>query len=361
MIGLVAAAAAAPAAHGAPPRVSGQLEAGPELAGRQAAWAESRKVRHGGAVNRIRLGDGARTATIQQTRNRHLLLFDASPDALAFDWARGTDGGRGGTIFHPNPRGGPLRGPYRPISGCRDPFNDEVAQEQQSDLDGTLLLRIGGFSCSGGVGLQDLAPGGSSSEINLPGRAVSDPVAIAGRYVAFVDRRPDDYRFSWITVYDRMAGGELYRTANLPIGIPAIDLRADGTLALAYIDDTSDRTFGTSRVDWYSAAEPRQHRLPYSLTTPAVAIGGDRILVERKRPQGRRELALVGLRGGVQTVARFARGDELGYRRTGALDFDGTRVAFAQRRLRIVRVRRHGRVRLRRKLGPTTVELRRVP
>jgi hypothetical protein len=349
-IALVTTLAAAPAAHGAAPRVSGTLLAGPELAGRQAAWAES-----GRTGDRIRLaGGGARPATIQRTRGRGLLLFDASPSALAFDWARQSDGGRGGTIFHPDPRGGPLRGPYRPLGGCREEFNYEGPPRQDSDLDGTLLLRGAGLPCSAGFVIDDLASG-SSTPVDLPGRDVSSPMAIAGRYIAFVEQRPDNHRFSWVTVWDRMAGREAYRTADLPIGIPGIDLQPDGTLALGYIDDTVDRTFGTSRVDWYSVAEPRQHRLPYSLTTQAVRIGGGRILVERKRPHGRRELALLGLRGGVRSVARFALGDERGYRRVGDFDFDGTRVAFARRKQRLVRT--HGR--LRRKLGPVTLELRR--
>jgi hypothetical protein len=325
--------------------------AGPELAGNQAAWAES-----GRTGDRIRRGGGgARPATIQRTRDRGLLLFDASPAALAFDWARRTDGGRGGTIFHPDPRGGPLRGPYRPLAGCREEDNAEVAPRQDSDLDGTLLLRGGGLPCSAGFVIDDLASG-TSTAVDLPGRDVSAPMAIAGRYIAFVDRRPDDYRFSWITVYDRVAGREAYRTAVLPVGIPGIDLEADGTLAVGYIDE-ADRTFGTSRVDWYSVAEPRPHRLPYSLTLSRVKIGAGRILVERKRPHGRRELALLGLSGGARGVARLARGDERGYRRVGDFDFDGTRVAFARRKQRFVR--RHGR--LRRKLGPVTVEIRRAP
>jgi hypothetical protein len=353
-IAVLAAVLAAPAAHGAAPRVSGTLVAGPELAGSRVAWAESR-----GAADRIRLaGGGSRPATIQHTRDRGLLLFDASPAVLAFDWARRSDGGRGGTIFHPDPRGGPLRGPYRPLAGCREEFNDEAAPRQESDLDGTLLLRGAGLPCSAGFVIDDLASG-NSTPVDLPGRDVSAPMAIAGRFIAFVEQRPDDHSFSWVTVWDRAAGREVYRTSNLPIGIPGIDLQPDGTLALGYVDESVDRTFGTSRVDWYSVAEPRQHRLPYSLTTPAVRISGDRILVEKKRPQGRRELALLGLRGGVQSVARFGRGDDRGYRRVGDFDFDGTRVAFARRKLRLVRVRRHGRVHLRRKLGPVTVELRR--
>jgi hypothetical protein len=347
-------------AHGASPRVTGKLDAGPELAGARAAWAETSTARRG-TVNRIRLAPAhGRPTTVQRTRDRHLFLFDASPAALAFDWASGRGAGRSGTRFDRDPRGGPLAGPYHPLVACGEPVYQEVAEELPSDLDGSLLLTPDSSDCLGSLLLQDLQAG-TTVPLAVGSRVVRAPVAIAGRYVAFSELRADNYSFQWVTVFDRLAGREVYRTANLPLGFPGIDLQPDGTLAVTYVDDTRDRTFGTSRVDWYSIAEPRQHRLPYSLATTPVSIAGNRILVDRKRPHARTELALLGLGGARQSVARFANGGERGPRRAGSFDFDGSRVVFAQRKASYVRVRRHGRVRVRKRLGPITVELRRAP
>ena len=181
-------------------RLSGPLVGGPDLAGKRVAWAETRDRGRRPPVGLVRLArPGARTATAFRTSDRSLLLFDASPRALAFNWATSEGAGRSGTRFDPDLRGGQLGGPFTALPACNEPvFSEGQGPETDSDLDGSLLRTAEGPHCPAAPGpivLRDLSKGGAT-RVETAQRVVRDPVAIAGRYVAFLESQADNFGIS---------------------------------------------------------------------------------------------------------------------------------------------------------------------
>ena len=358
VLGLLAASSAGAASY----PLNGTLVGGPELAGDRVAWAQTLAPRRS-----FHLRDLVRTAapgesvrTVFRTRDRALGMFDAGPGYLAFDWSSTRGAGRSGTEFTPDPRGGPLEGPFQRLPSCRAPTFAEALEPLRTDISGSLLATATSEDCDslrGDVILRDLATA-TAMPLALPGRVVAHfgEIALAGRYAAFGEFKPEDYSDAWVTVYDWQSGTEVYRTRNLPLGVPSFDLNDDGTLAIAYLDEERDPSLRTSVIDWYSVADPTPHRLPHRLRHSELRVAGDMILAEVKVRRGR-ELAVLDLGGGLTSVKRFALPGRTGALRLGGFDFDGERVAYASRRARRVRVRGKPR----RRLGPVVVHVVRAP
>lgn len=329
---------------GADSRVNGRLTGGPLLAGNQAAWVESR-----GAPSRVVLGGGRGSPrTVFRAPGGGLYAFAASRRWLAFDFAQGRDEGRSGFIVTPHLRVGPLRGPFTEVrSDCADPQATELNGNALATVEGVGGTCEGQLGSTGGVLLRE-PPTAAPREIALAsGRSplAGTPLRIAGRYVAWLGTDRPYERL--IYVYDHVAGRDLYRVriatriTNTPL---AFDLQDDGKLVVAWEDG------GPIQARWYSAAEPRQHRLPFRLRRHAVRIAGDRILFDRLLPRRgrvrRSELTLSTLRGHATRVASFS-SSRRGRTRVGLFDFDAARIAWASR------TNRRG--------APTRVHLRRAP
>ena len=184
---------------------------------------------------------------------------------------------------------------------------------------------------------------------------------MAGPYVAYADLSqtgtPTEPGGITVAVVTGATGALIFRTQQYPaVRSLAFDLRADGTLAVAR--STGKR----SNLTWYSIAEPREHRISDALRSTAVRLVGDRVLYERRLSDGRGALTITRLGAGSSTVARFAAPKRSGTARVGAFAYDGTRVAWAQRKVRIRRLRVRGKDVIRRAFrGPVKIVVRRAP
>jgi hypothetical protein len=347
---LVVSATTAPSAHALP--VRGELEGGPRLAGDEIAWAEHSRGRL--AVRLGRPGEGAETLFRSQPAARmhpRFGVFAASAGALVFDVVGRP--GRGGvpSVL----RVGSLRGPYHVVErDCIEPA------ATGADAEGTVTAVAHCAADACGIRFEDVASGAVSG---LCSYHLIGAVSFAGTYLAF-EELDLVARTRHVIVYDRSAGAEAFRVA-LSYGGPEqdlfdFDIQADGKLAL--LRRRPGRPHPSGRLEWYSPAEPSPHRLaqtpllfPRGGGPPAVRIAGDRIAFDRwtgaaRHDSGRYELAVASLSGTVTTtIARFAPGRRASSARVGDVDFDGSRVSWGSRRITFKRVRRGGRVRLRRR------------
>ena len=311
-----------PAAAGARPFVRGQLDVGPELAGAEMVWGESR-----GGVLRIKGGKpgrGGRTLFTRRTRPRQGVRFKglaASAQGIIFDLSS-----RGNLSETPSVyelRAGRLGGRLTSIRGgcisvvldADGPFVTYQIPEglcADKGLEGNVLT------------VRNVLTGATSTV-----REASEP-RIAGRFIAYTRVAGEDV---FIDVRDRTTNAPAY---SVRIARPAaerdFDVQADGKLALVYREKR-----GSPRhvIEWYSPAEQQAHRLPVAARTPLVRMVGDRIAFERA-VKGGTELVVADLAGKLTSVSRFGGRS----RRVGGFDYDGARMAWARRTGKRTRIER---------------------
>jgi hypothetical protein len=155
-------------------------------------------------------------------------------------------------------------------------------------------------------------------------------VAIAGRFVAWIDRHD-------VVVYDRSARRLAYRARIGPeAGIDVdlgFDLQRDGKVAVSYRLIEFVRTSPTT-IAWLSPSAPRLHRLRLRGNDTRVRIADDRIAVERFLSPTRSVLVVATLAGLARPVAGFAPPLRL----RGRFDFDGRQITWASDRVTSTRV-----------------------
>jgi hypothetical protein len=169
-------------------------------------------------------------------------------------------------------------------------------------VDGTVVA-VAPSSCGFGadVTVVDTSPGAPVPQrtIPVPLERNTGELRLAGRYVAYIDRVDDSptspERF--ITVYDWVAGAEVYRArASSAVPIPGdfridfFDLQHDGTIVYASGRSKPPPSFNLKPpcvnrygVAWASVAEPVAHLIPgLKACSPEMRIGAGRIAAFRR-------------------------------------------------------------------------------
>lgn len=296
------------------------------LAGRRAAWSQD----NGLDTEIVRTGArGIRTRTVYREQAISLQDFAASASRLAFS----------STFTGGAPVGplqivvlvGRLTGPFAARGGSCPGAG--VA------LDGGRLLSLDRPSRCGNTGtdvavIDDAA--GAVQRIPLGVRA-ADPVAVAGRYLAFAD-----VTNRTVTVLDLAARRIVLRVPVTVDPLPGFDLQGDGKLAIS-----RRLARGRFEVDWHSPSEPSAHRISTAGAAAAVHIARDRVAFLRR---GRvLELVYARLSGRRKRVASFRRRGRGPTALVGSFDFNGVRMTWGVRRrgrgdhptkIRVARVRR---------------------
>lgn len=110
-----------------------------------------------------------------------------------------------------------------------------------------------------------------------------DRVALAGRFVAWVEAPPESSPAGNVVVYDRVSHTRAYTVANAQ-PVRDLALRADGTIVFAYRPDPEEHPFRTF-VQTASPQAPARRRvgLP-SRAFYFLRISGDRIGFLRAAP-----------------------------------------------------------------------------
>jgi hypothetical protein len=155
-------------------------------------------------------------------------------------------------------------------------------------------------------------------------------VAIAGRFVAWIDRHD-------VVVYDRLARRLAYRArigpeAGMDVDV-GFDLQRDGKVAVSYRLIEFVRTSPTT-IAWLSPSAPRLHLLRLRASDTRIRIAGDRIVAERFLSPTRSVLVVANLAGQARPVAGFAPAVRL----RGRFDFDGRQITWASDRVTSTRV-----------------------
>ncbi len=190
------------------------------------------------------------------------------------------------------------------------------------DLDGPLLVAA---NC--GVWLYDLTD-------DAPPRELSGGLGylprIAGRHVAWIEPGAGG---PTIVVTHLDSGAVVYRVA-VPAGVASYDLGEDGTLAVV-----RERRIAAGarrfRLGVATVARPalRRARFPDAAAPFSVRIAGDVIAYLRRRPgTASARLGRVDLAGRRRGIERTVLGG-------AGFDFDGRRLAWAERSDRAVRIR----------------------
>jgi hypothetical protein len=309
--------AAAATADAAPRRVArAEPAGGPVLAGNSVVYAGV-NARHQVEVRRVapngRTTVLARMGTHRFEGDPPFVALTASAIHVAADRivVPGTDVFR----YTETALTGPLDGPLAALDfHCRPPQNQIPADDadQPFSIDGGRLAFVR-EACANGVRdrrvvIRDLATGVESAGIPTSGVGV----ALAGRYVAFLDPADDEA----VQVYDLERGAAAYSAPNS--SRVAFDLQSDGKLALAdYGDSACD-----GNIAWYSVTDPRRHPVePQCGALTPMAIEDDRILSST----GRR-LRVTQIGGATRTVDLPV--DSEG---PDTLDFDGERLVFGEK------------------------------
>ena len=168
-----------------------------------------------------------------------------------------------------------------------------------------------------------------AGNLSRPFGVVSSPVVCRGAIV-HVNASPDAERdVAWssgrtIVVYDWRSGAERYRVDVdiSPYGAFRFDLQDDGKTAAAY-SVGGDRPF--TKVVWFSR-DQRSGRFVANLPDvwSEVRLAKDYVVFEHVT-RGRTAVVLSDLRGNARELAGYGAATRV----VGAIDFDGTRVAWA--------------------------------
>jgi len=298
---------------------SHQLREGPLFAGRLAAWTEADGRRY-----LVRIGRrGRRARTVYRAPEPYDVEgLSASAWGLAFTQVPRLSGDQPTTVL-----AGPHRGPFTARGGCATPG---------SDLDRTRLFTLDQpFLCSplaparSSAVIEDLATGGR--QVVPLGVHATGPLKIAGNYVAFRDAGPD----APITIFDWVQRRADYQ---IPRGL-GFDLQADGKTAVS-----TSRPGRRTRIDWYAPWDPRPHRTYEGPSVRGIRLARNRIVFVRRpgRSRATQEIVYTRLSGsGLRVLARFGRPARRGRLRflRSLADFNGSRIAWAERAERSNRVR----------------------
>jgi hypothetical protein len=209
--------------------------------------------------------------------------------------------------------GGTIRGPLSVIESC--PQESQLSFPPAPAIDGDLSAWTAADCVRDRVRIQ---LGASQRTVDAGGYIPA--LAAAGRYVAWIGGQR-------LTVYDAQAGSVAYSVAIPPATF--LDVDADGTAVIAPSDvgnghGACGHDF-PDRITYYTPAEPAAHLVPVSSCREVVKIAGGRIAFVERLGDGSDELALTDLAG--RAVRPVAHVDAL-----GSFDFDGSRVAWTQRR-----------------------------
>jgi hypothetical protein len=333
-----------------PPAVTG-----PRLAGDRVVWSEVRPNQPvgisaaditGGAPQRLdtvavpALSPPPRDGILQAASvlaSPRTLVYDVG--AIAVDRAKYGDA----RVLFNRLVAGPLEGPYAPLGDvCPiDPFDIAAAPMA---LDGTRL--VSASPCRGTISVRDLSdtsqPGQGVVVHPADGHSIID-VRTAGDLVAYSTTRgvpgapsPGVF-YDQINVIDLRDGVDrvAWRSADNAT-LLTWDLRDDGALALAQAPMNPGRVGGLTWMDPSGAT----HDLGVDVERTPLRFVGDRIAAllssDGKAP---RTVALVGLDGGVQSIARLLGEDDLeDQARLVGLDFDGRHLAWAAQQCETVTV-----------------------
>ena len=308
---------------------SRELWQGPVLAGDAVVWGEQADAT---ASLHLWAPRGGERVVYSDQRLNLTGTLAASPTRLAFE--------RSYPSCAPQPNvvcpqaqdalAGPSAGPFTTLAPPRTCSVATIGNELAVDggVAAYLEPRCGGDGMR--VLVRDVAHHGRS--ILLADTAGAGDVAIAGRYVAWSDRRGGD-----VVVYDRLARRVSYRARVSPGAAVDVDLgldvQRDGKLAVSYRPIEVARA-GPTAVAWLSPSAPRPHVLPLRGSDTRVRIADDRIAFVRFLTAKTSALVVADLAGRARTVARFV--PPVRFR--SGFDFDGRAVAWASDRVTATRV-----------------------
>jgi hypothetical protein len=173
-------------------------------------------------------------------------------------------------------------------------------------------------------------PGAAPSTVASGSLGALGPLALAGQYLA--------YRAQQAVVVLNLATGEPTYTVPIGTAVPSggaiggLAVQADGKVAIA----------AGSNVFWAAPSDPSLRRLAIdpAVSGPNVVLGpprlaGDRVAVDARDRSGVRMLIVASLDGRVLTRVRSTTAAPLaaGSSNGPAVDFDGTRLAYATQHL----------------------------
>ena len=303
------------------------LTQGPVVVGNDVVWSQQRCVRQcwsgifsppdTAAVYAVRSGRAGRVPqTLYRARLSHsssggprfrydTVLFDASEQALVTTHMTQRGDAVEGDSSSIVVRAGPP-GTVRPVLvDCSD-----VVGSPRVDLDGNRVA-YDPDPCDDSARLvvRDL---GTGATVALPEPAGGAPLALRGRFVAWIAGGE-------LVVHDLMTGSVAYSAPAT--GVRALDLDADGTVAA--VSGDARRPCATGRLLRYSMAAPGPADLGPACAT-GVAIDGGRIVYLGWEGIFR-TLRAVEPDGAAQVLVDFGRV------RPGGFDFGGERFAWAAR------------------------------
>jgi hypothetical protein len=308
---------------------------GPVLTAGGVAWSQADRVAQltslsigfdavlaGGGPTRT-LASGRPTSIEPQVTGR----IAASASLIAVARGALTGGGKGERYVSPPlitqtfaPDGSPLA-TLAPC-GIAQPASFVLAPAGQVDVDGNIVASCDAsdqkhFATDAHV----LAVDGRTGQVmaSFPVVAPAVAVRIAGAYLAWVES--DGYALT-VVVADLTQGRELLRTPASRLGAKLLDFDLDSDGTVVYTT-AGARRGAIERVGWISPASPSAHTTPLPAAhLYRVKITGGVIAFSRERA-GRRELGLAHTTTAGRLLVTGGRNPDNG------LDFDGTRLAFA--------------------------------
>jgi translation initiation factor IF-1 len=184
---------------------------------------------------------------------------------------------------------------------------------RSSDLDGDVLAYVDGTSSRGDVVVDDLSSDAPPVRLDVQG-SVNLTARVAGRYVAYMRLRADDYID--VIVVDWRSGGEVHRVEAQYL----YDLQSDGKVL----------TTGPGRtLSWSSPSEPAHHpifEVPQDRSHVGLRIAEDRIAMVEYDTAGHQRVVTSDLSGNRHVVAQAHH--DPSQRVLVNLAFDGHRVAW---------------------------------
>jgi hypothetical protein len=170
-------------------------------------------------------------------------------------------------------------------------------------------------------------PGAAPRTVSSGSLGALGPLALAGQYLA--------YRTEQAVVVVNLGTGEPAYTVPIGAAVPSggaiggLAVQADGKVAIA----------AGSSIFWASPSDPTLRRLAFAVSGANVALGpprlaDDRVAVDARDRSGVRALIVATLDGHMLTRVRSTRTAPLaaGSSNGPAVDFDGTRLAYATQR-----------------------------